>query len=120
MKVLDRLDCHQFTVIHFLIPNFSYGGTEEFGAMITWLRENHPSNHLLGVGLSMGANVMTKFLGESVKNQKNFIGALSICQGYDMEKVIVLYFLCLTLIAIHQHVVLTEVPMLITLIQTRF
>lgn len=65
---------------------FSYGGTEEFGAMITWLRENHPSNHLLGVGLSMGANVMTKFLGESVKNQKNFIGALSICQGYDMEK----------------------------------
>jgi len=65
---------------------FSYGGTEEFGAMVSWLRENHPSNKLMGVGLSMGANVMTKFLGESTKNQKNFIGALSICQGYNLEK----------------------------------
>jgi len=65
---------------------FSYGGTEEFGAMVSWLRENHPSNKLLGVGLSMGANVMTKFLGENVKNQKNFIGAISICQGYNLEK----------------------------------
>jgi len=65
---------------------FSYGGTEELGAMIAWLRENHPSNKLIGVGLSMGANVMTKFLGENVKNQKNFIGALSICQGYNMER----------------------------------
>lgn len=65
---------------------FSYGGTEEFGSMVNWLRENHPSNSFLGVGLSMGANVMTKFLGESPKNQKGFIGALSICQGYNLEK----------------------------------
>jgi len=65
---------------------FSYGGTEEFGAMVAWLRENHPSNKLLGVGLSMGANVMTKFLGENVKNQKNFVGALSICQGYNIKR----------------------------------
>ena len=55
--------------------------------MVTWVRDNHPSNKLLGVGLSMGANVMTKFLGENVKNQKNFLGAISICQGYNLEKV---------------------------------
>lgn len=65
---------------------FSYGGTTEYAAMIGWLRQNHPNNKLLGVGLSMGANVMTKFLGENKKNQRSFIGALSICQGYNIGK----------------------------------
>ena len=61
--------------------HFSYGGTEEYHLMVEYVVRTYPNSFLLSVGISMGGNVVTKYLGESKKHQKLFLGGLSICQG---------------------------------------
>jgi len=65
---------------------YSYGGTEEYHLMVEHVARNYPSSFLLSVGISMGGNVVTKYLGECKKHQKLFLGGLSICQGYDVVR----------------------------------
>jgi len=60
------------------------GGTEEFAAMVEEIVHLFPSLLKIAVGFSMGGNIIMKYLGESPKNQKKFIGAVSCCQGYDI------------------------------------
>jgi len=65
---------------------YSYGGTEEYHLMIEHVVRTYPSSFLLAVGISMGGNVVTKYLGECKKHEKQFLGGLSICQGYDVVR----------------------------------
>ena len=42
-----------------------------------------PHARFVGVGFSLGANVLLKYLGEEPRRQEHFLGAQSWCQGYD-------------------------------------
>ncbi|XP_064645305.1 monoacylglycerol lipase ABHD2-like [Lineus longissimus] len=64
---------------------YTYGGTEEYEMMVHYVRETYPDSKLVGVGCSMGANILTKYLGMDKKNQDFFICAMSLCQGYDVN-----------------------------------
>lgn len=65
---------------------FTYGGTEEFHTMIQQVKELFPLSHLIACGFSMGGNIVIKYIGDSQKNQQQFLCALSICQGYDVNQ----------------------------------
>ena len=54
--------------------------------MATSVLENHPNTKLIAVGFSLGANIVCKYLGENVDNQKGFISCVSLCQGYDFSE----------------------------------
>lgn len=63
---------------------FSYGCTKDFHLMLTSLVENYTHTRMVVVGFSMGANIVTKYLGEKRHDMpKNIMGGISICQGYD-------------------------------------
>ena len=59
------------------------GGTQEYAAMVKAVRAAYPTSRFVGIGFSMGGNVLCKYLGENPDNQKQFVCALSVCQGYN-------------------------------------
>ncbi|XP_005094023.1 monoacylglycerol lipase ABHD2 [Aplysia californica] len=67
---------------------FSYGGTEELGLVRAEVERLYPHCHLVLVGLSMGANIVVKYLGESAAHQKGILAAVSFCQGYDVNRAV--------------------------------
>ncbi len=55
------------------------------------IHNNFPEAPLVIVGFSMGANIVTKFIGENSKpfspsqsRLKNIVAAVSVCQGFDV------------------------------------
>ncbi|XP_046543727.1 monoacylglycerol lipase ABHD2-like [Haliotis rubra] len=66
---------------------FDYGSTTEFHHMVEDMMKMYPNSSFLAVGFSMGANIITKYLGEHPDNQKHFICGMSLCQGYDIARV---------------------------------
>jgi predicted alpha/beta-fold hydrolase len=81
---------------------FAYGDTSDLNICVEYIRKKHPHLPLVGVGYSLGANLLTKFVGEwyynifplnvmiivfvqnsSVNNRNVFKGAVSVGQGYD-------------------------------------
>lgn len=62
---------------------YAAGGTQEYDAMVKAVRDSHPESRLVGVGFSMGGNVLCKYLGENPDNEKQFVCALSVCQAYN-------------------------------------
>uniref|UniRef100_A0A2P2I268 Abhydrolase domain-containing protein 2-like n=1 Tax=Hirondellea gigas TaxID=1518452 RepID=A0A2P2I268_9CRUS len=67
---------------------FRYGGTGEFRLMLNRYAESNPRSKLLLVGFSMGANIVTKYLGEYKPRPENILGAVSICQGYHAQQTV--------------------------------
>ncbi|KAJ8941654.1 hypothetical protein NQ314_010299 [Rhamnusium bicolor] len=62
---------------------FSYGTTDDYHAMIKSLTTRHPNTKIVCVGFSLGGNLITKYLGEKIKDKPpTIIGGISICQGY--------------------------------------
>lgn len=41
---------------------------------------------MVGIGFSLGGQLLMKYLGESKEHQEKFSVAASICQGYDLEE----------------------------------
>lgn len=54
--------------------------------MVNFVVNHYPDTKLIGVGFSMGANILVKYLGENLDQQRKFICAVSTCQGYDILK----------------------------------
>ncbi|KAL8600338.1 hypothetical protein ACOMHN_060954 [Nucella lapillus] len=65
---------------------FSYGGWEEFDIMRQEVEALYPECSIIMVGLSMGANIVLKYLGEKRLHQRNVCCAFSICQGYNINE----------------------------------
>lgn len=65
---------------------FTYGSTCELRAIVNFVASNYPDTNLIGVGFSMGANILVKYLGENIDQPRKFLCAVSICQGYDILK----------------------------------
>lgn len=63
---------------------FSYGCTKDFHEMVTSVQGNYLHTKMVLVGFSMGANIVTKYMGEKRPDMpKNIMGGISVCQGYD-------------------------------------
>ena len=68
-------------------PRFpSYGGTGDLSVMMDVLIEKYPDMKYIGVGFSLGANILLKYLGEQPPRQSHFLCAQSWCQGYHAGK----------------------------------
>ncbi|CAG5131218.1 unnamed protein product [Candidula unifasciata] len=65
---------------------FTYGGTEELDIVRREIELLHPKCGMILVGCSMGGNIVVKYLGENVKRQTGILAAVSINQGYDVNK----------------------------------
>jgi abhydrolase domain-containing protein 2 len=62
------------------------GGTEEYGTMVDNILTRYPDTKLLGIGFSMGGNVVVKYVGEEIAREEKFLCVMSLCQGYDAEQ----------------------------------
>lgn len=62
------------------------GGWEEFHSMREEVQAIHPQCQLIMIGLSMGANIVLKYLGERPDHQIGIVCAFSICQGYNINE----------------------------------
>ena len=47
------------------------------------LCQRYPDTWFIGVGFSLGACILVRFLGENPSRQEKFVCAASLCQGYD-------------------------------------
>ena len=65
---------------------FNYGNTSDYHLMIEDLLKRFPTNQLICVGFSMGANLVTKYLGEKYSRSQQIIAGISVCQGYDAKE----------------------------------
>ena len=52
--------------------------------MVDEMMCKYPDDKFIAVGFSIGANIIIKFLGEHEQLQTRFIGAVSLCQAYDV------------------------------------
>jgi len=66
---------------------FQYGGTSDFGAMVKDVVRRYRYTKIVCVGFSMGGNMVTKYIGEPRVKPSNVIAGISVCQGYDANRV---------------------------------
>jgi len=65
---------------------FNYGNTGDYHLMVNEIVKRFPTTKVICVGFSMGANIVTKYLGEQAKKEAHpngVIAGISVCQGYD-------------------------------------
>ena len=80
-------------MVIFLLCHFVLGYTDDLELVVNDLIKKNPEEKLVGIGFSLGANVLMKFLGEKPERQLNFLFAASLCQGYNLpEYVFILHF----------------------------
>jgi len=67
---------------------FTYGDTNDIRQTVLHIRKTYPKSPLFGFGLSLGGNMLAKYIGESsAENEiQYFTGAISVSQGYDAKK----------------------------------
>ncbi|KAJ2617583.1 hypothetical protein H4S08_000224 [Coemansia sp. RSA 1365] len=66
---------------------FHCGFTDDYREVVTNIRKRLPHCLLLGLSFSLGANIMTKYVGEEGENCP-LVAAISVGNPYDMYKVI--------------------------------
>ena len=57
-------------------------GTDDMALVFKDVCVRFPHTKLIGCGFSLGACVLTRFLGEKKERRDKFICAVSCCQGY--------------------------------------
>jgi len=64
---------------------FTLGGTQDVSQSIKHIRSKFPESPLIGIGFSMGGNVISKYIGEmgALNLDPLIIGGISISQGFD-------------------------------------
>ena len=65
---------------------FNYGTTGDYHLMVTEILKRFPTTKVICVGFSMGANLVTKYLGEKYSRSQQIIAGISVCQGYDAKE----------------------------------
>jgi len=65
---------------------FNYGNTGDYHLMVAEILKRFPTTKVLCVGFSMGANLVTKYLGEKCSQSQQIIAGISVCQGYDAKQ----------------------------------
>ena len=76
----SALSVHSFLCLNLPDP----GGTGDLTLMFEHLVSNfEPDTKFVGVGFSMGAFILVRFLGEQTSKQNKFLCAVSVSQGYS-------------------------------------
>ncbi|KAJ2637411.1 hypothetical protein GGF40_002379 [Coemansia sp. RSA 1286] len=84
---------HQVVVLHsrgvngveLTTPIAFHGGmTEDLREFVQHIARTRPSAPLVGVGFSLGANILTKYVGEE-GDQCRFVAAASVCNPFDID-----------------------------------
>lgn len=70
---------------------FTYGHTQDLDTVVKHLLATQKVDKFIGLGMSLGGNILMKFLGEEVKRQDVFHFAVSVCQGYDISEASILF-----------------------------
>jgi len=67
---------------------FNYGNTGDYNLMVAEIVKRFPATKVICVGFSMGANLVTKYLGEKSAERlhNSIIAGISVCQGYDAKE----------------------------------
>ena len=65
---------------------FTYGHTSDLDQVVQRIIETENVNKLIGLGFSLGGNILFKYLGEKPERQSNFHLATSVCAGYDVPE----------------------------------
>lgn len=72
---------------------YSAGHTEDLRSALLYLSVRYPSATLLGLGFSLGANVMTRYLGEEGPKSKLTSGCVLACvRKYSLILFNITYF----------------------------
>ncbi|KAJ2547292.1 hypothetical protein EV175_005278 [Coemansia sp. RSA 1933] len=67
-------------------PKAFHGGmTSDLREFVDYVSKTMPNAPLFGLGFSLGANILTKYIGEEGGNCK-FLAAASVCNPYDIDK----------------------------------
>ncbi|KAI8801210.1 Alpha/Beta hydrolase protein [Cladochytrium replicatum] len=62
---------------------FNGANTEDVGAVVEYVRRRIPDAPLLGIGYSLGANIITKYVGE-MKDDCPFVACVGVGSPYDL------------------------------------
>lgn len=62
---------------------FSAAWTNDIRVAALHIKQNNPGSHMFAVGFSLGANILTKYLGEEKENTP-FVGAVSLGNPFDL------------------------------------
>jgi len=67
---------------------FTYGDTSDLKQSIQHIHKLIPESPLFGIGLSLGGNMLCKYVGEASSSEETqyLRGAMSVSQGYDALK----------------------------------
>lgn len=65
---------------------FTYGQTSDLDQIVVQIMKTENVDKLVGLGFSLGGNILLKYLGEKPERQNNFYFATSICAGYDVPE----------------------------------
>lgn len=63
---------------------FTYGQTSDLNQVVEKIIETENVDKLIGLGFSLGGNILLKYLGEKPERQNNFHFGTSVCAGYDV------------------------------------
>ncbi|KAJ2745982.1 medium-chain fatty acid ethyl ester synthase/esterase 2 [Coemansia sp. BCRC 34301] len=63
---------------------FHAGMTEDLREFVKRLAERWPESPLIGIGFSLGANILTKYIGEE-SHACRFVAAASVCNPFDID-----------------------------------
>ncbi|KAJ2823871.1 hypothetical protein FBU31_004145 [Coemansia sp. 'formosensis'] len=62
---------------------YNGGLTSDYGFAVNYIRGRYPTSKLIGIGYSLGANLVTKYVGEQGEHCP-LDGAISVCNPYDL------------------------------------
>ncbi|KAJ2888403.1 hypothetical protein FB639_000664 [Coemansia asiatica] len=84
---------HQVVVLHsrgvngveLATPIAFHGGmTDDLREFVQYIARTRPNAPLIGIGFSLGANILTKYVGEE-GDQCRFVAAASVCNPFDID-----------------------------------
>ena len=70
---------------------FTYGYTDDLEEVVEHIRATQGVHKMVGLGISLGGNILMKYLGEKVPRQDFFHFAISVCQGYDISEASIMF-----------------------------
>ena len=54
--------------------------------MVDRIQQMYPHTKCIALGLSMGGNVILKYLGEDQRNQEKIVAAITVCTSYCINR----------------------------------
>ncbi|KAJ2848719.1 hypothetical protein IWW36_003124 [Coemansia brasiliensis] len=82
VAVLQSRGCNGVKLV---TPKAFHGGlTDDLREFMEHIAKRMPQAQLIGIGFSLGANILTKYIGEE-GSKCRFIAAASVCNPYDID-----------------------------------